>query len=235
LTGVLSLNAPEISFLQYKLEDLLVRLPENRFEAGKFHFQKITAENVSGTFNENLKGSAAFTLYGGKGNLTYSVKDAEEKFSAALDFNVKGLSISEFVRDLSDEVYISGILDLNGKAAFGKSGPEAEVSFRSKPARGVKQVMNFSAISVLASMGGGSPIKTFGSSDFGYNLIAGRLTVRNNYLTIEGLAGERGGQNLLIKGGTFGGINLSVDKYSNTISLEEIRRRAAAATQSMKR
>jgi len=232
---MLSLDAPAISFLQYRLENLSVELPENRFKAGKFHFQKLTAENVSGNFDEELKGSADFTLYGGKGNLTYDVEDEAEKFAATFGFNVKGLSLSDFVRALSDEVHIGGILDIDGKGSFTDRGPEVTVSFRSKPTKGVKQVMNFSAISVLASLGGGSPIKAFGSSDFGYNQMAGRLTVKENDLTIEGLAGERGKQNLLIRGGVFGGINLSVDRNSNTISIEEIKHRVAAATQSIKR
>lgn len=235
MKGTLSLNAPEISFLNYTLENLLIELPENRFEAGKLHFQKITAENLSGNFNEELKGSANFTLYGGKGRLTYDVREEKDAFSTSFGFDVKSINLSGLVSDLSEEVYISGILDVDGKGAFTQEGPEVEVSFRSKPARGVKQAMNFGAVRVLATLGGGSPIKTFGSSDFRYNLIAGRLTVKNDYLTIEGLAGRKGDQNFLIRGGLFGGINLSIDRDSNTIKIEELQRRITTATQSLKR
>ncbi len=176
-----------------------------------------------------------FTLYGGKGIFTCDVEDEAEQFAAAFGFNVRGLALSEFVRALSNEVCISGILDIDGKGKLAGGGSEVAASFRSRPVRGVKQVMNFSAIRVLASMGGGNPIRVFGSSDFGYSLIAGRLTVKDNHLTIEGLAGEKGKQNLLIKGGVFGGVNLSVDRTSNTIRIEEVKRRVEAATKSIKR
>ena len=235
MKGLLSLNAPEISFLQYKLEHFSLELPENRFKAGKFRFQNLAAENISGNFSEELKGSANFTAYGGKGNIAFGMENEAEQFAAEFIFNVKGLALADFVRALSDEVYIAGVLDINGKGAFGGGAPEVAVSFRSRPVKGVKQVMNFSAINVLASMGGGNPVKAIGSSNFGYRLIAGRLTVRDKHLTIEGMAGTRGRHNLLIKGGTFRGMNLSIDRESNTISMEEIKRRAAAATQSMKR
>jgi hypothetical protein len=124
---------------------------------------------------------------------------------------------------------------VDGNGVFTEKGPEIEVSFRSEPTRGVKQEMNFGAIRVIASLGGGSPIKAFGGSDFGYNLMAGRLTVKDNYLTIEGMAGRKGNQNFLIKGGLFGGINLSIDSDSNTIRIEELKRRINTATQSIKK
>lgn len=230
LKGILSLNIPEISFLQYRLKDLSLHLPENRFSVDRLYFQRLTAEDLSGNFDEDIAGNVNLTLYGGKGNIRYNIKETDEGFVTSVSFSIKNLILSDLVRALSNnEVYISGILDVNGQGTFTGQGPEVTVVFRSKPVRGVKQVMNFSAIKVLASLGGGNPIKTFGSSNFGYKLIAGRVTIKENHLTLEGMAGEKGGQDLLVKGGFFSGVNLSIDRNSNTIKIEEIKHRIDAA------
>jgi hypothetical protein len=94
--------------------------------------------------------------------------------------------------------------------------------------------MNFGAISFIASFGGGNPIKAFGSSDLGYNTIAGRATINEGYLTIEGLAGQDGHRQLLIKGGRFRGVNLSIDSESNTIKIQNLKHQIDEAIRRMK-
>lgn len=127
------------------------------------------------------------------------------------------------MHDLNKDIYISGILDVYGKGFINEPGPDMEIVFRSVKKKGVDQMMNFGAISFIASFGGGNPIKAFGSSDLGYNTMAGRATINEGYLTIEGLAGQEGHRQFLIKGGAFKGVNLSIDKDSNTIKIQSLK------------
>lgn len=229
------LDALQISFLNYRFENFFVKLPQNQFGAEKLRLGKISAESLSGVFDENLDGAANFRFYGSEGRTTYDINEESEGLSAIFNFNIDGINLHDLVRDLSEEIYISGILNVDGNGSFTEKGPEIAVSFRTKPARGVKQVMNFGAIRVLASLGGGSPVKALGSSDFRYSLIAGKMTVKDGYLTIEGLAGKKGDQNLLIRGGLFGGINLAISKDSNTIKIDELKRRIISTTQTLRK
>ncbi|MCM8762174.1 MAG: hypothetical protein NC929_02490, partial [Candidatus Omnitrophica bacterium] len=101
--------------------------------------------------------------------------------------------------------------------------------------KGVKQLMNFGAIKVIASLSGGSAIKSFGTSDFPYGMIAGSVVIHHRYLTIEGLAGRKGHQELLIKKGLFKGINLFIDRRFNTIEIQDLRNRIIHAIETMKK
>jgi len=84
-------------------------------------------------------------------------------------------------------------------------------------------------------LSGGSVIKSFGTSDFPYGLIAGRAIIDNGYLTIRGLAGRKGDQEILIKRGTFKGINLFIDRDLNTINIQDLKNRITHAIETMKR
>ena len=148
---------------------------------------------------------------------------------------IKGINLSRLIHSLNEEIYISGILDAKGKGSFNKDEPEFDIVFMSRKKKGVGQVMNFGAIQVIASLSGSNPIKSFGTSDFPYGVIKGRVIIDNGYLTIEGLAGRKGHQDILIKKGTFKGINLFIDRRFNTIKIEDIKHRITHAIETMKK
>jgi len=213
---------PELSFLGLNLENLEVEIPLNTFSADKARFNRFEISGIKGSFDEEIKGSAVFLSYKGQGDIRYAAHDLFEDPSLSFDFKIEGLNLSDFVTSLSEDVYISGIMDVEGKGRLDKKGPAIEITFRSKKERGVKQVMNFGAVKVISSLGGGSPIKAIGSSNFAYSLIAGRATIKEGYLTIEGLAGERSGRQYLVRSGLWGGINLTIDRETNTIKIDEL-------------
>lgn len=148
---------------------------------------------------------------------------------------IKGINLSHLVHSLNEEIYVSGILDAEGKGSFNKDEPQFDVVFRSRKKKGIKQVMNFGAIKVISSLSGSSPIRSFGTSDFPYGVIAGRAVINNGYLTIEGLAGRKGNQDILIKKGIFKGINLFIDRRFNTIEIEDLQHRIIHAIETMKK
>lgn len=209
-------------------------MPENTFSAEKFSFANLKTEKISGNFDDNLKGTAVFTLYEGQGSASYEIKELSAKPPVLYNAKVRDLNITPLVQDLNKDIYISGILDVDSKGFINEPGPDMEIVFRSKKKRGVKQLMNFGAISFIASFGGGSPIRTFGSSDLGYNTMAGRVTIDEGYLTIEGLAGKEGYKQFLIRGGFFGGVNLSIDKDLNTIRIQSLKNQINEAIQRVK-
>lgn len=105
-----------------------------------------------------------------------------------------------------------------------------EVTFRSVEKRGVKQILNFGAVKALTALATGNPVRSLGQRDFPYQKMAGRVSIRNGYLTIEGLAGRKGESGYLLKSRPFGqGINVLVHTKTNTIRLEDFRKRLARA------
>ncbi|MDX9799322.1 MAG: hypothetical protein RBT05_10750 [Bacteroidales bacterium] len=122
---------------------------------------------------------------------------------------------------MNEEVYISGVMDIEGKGYYSNGSPVLELIFKTKKSKGVKQVMNFGAVKFISSLGGGNPIKSIGSANFRYNIISGKVRIKDGYLTIEGLAGKKGDKYFLVKSGLFGGINISIDKR-NTIKIEDL-------------
>jgi len=149
--------------------------------------------------------------------------------------NIKGINLFCLVHSLNEDIYVSGILDIKGNGSLNKSEPDLDITFKSRKKNGVKQVMNFGAIKVIASLSSGSPIKSFGASDFPYSLIAGRAIIDNGYLTIKGLAGRKGEQEILIKRGLFKGVNLFIDRDLNTIKIQDLKNSITNAIETMKK
>jgi|LSQX01.3.fsa_nt_gb hypothetical protein len=178
--------------------------------------------NFESVFNEKFVGAGTFRFYNGNGSILYNISELSNKPDILFEFGINNTNLAQIVHSLNEEIYISGILDAEGKGVFVNNMLSLEMTFKSIRKKGIKQLMNFEAVKVLSSMGGGNPIKTLGSSNFGYSQMSGRIIVNNGYLTVEGLAGEKGGKQLLVKSGLFGGVNLSVDKKTNTIKIEEL-------------
>lgn len=102
--------------------------------------------------------------------------------------------------------------------------------------RGVKKIMNFGAVKFFTTLAGGNPIKTIGTSNFYYGKIGMKITLKNNRLTIEGLLGERNGQQYIIKGRFLrNSINLTIDKSSNTIRISDLKERIQKAIERSKK
>ncbi|MBN1444486.1 MAG: hypothetical protein JW957_00055 [Candidatus Omnitrophica bacterium] len=209
-------------------------MPENTFSADRIFFANLKAEKITGSFDDELKGKASFAMYEGTGAASYDIKEISPNPPVSYSVRVTDINITPLVQDLNRDIYISGIIDIDGKGFVNEPGPDMELVFRSKKKRGVEQLMNFGAISFIASFGGGNPIKAFGSSDLGYNMMAGRVTINEGYLTIEGLAGQDGHRQFLIRGGTFGGVNLAIDKDSNTIKIQRLKNRIDEAIRRIK-
>jgi len=190
---------------------------------------------VKGKLTDITQGYISFSFYGGNGLLTYDIEELCDKPPVSFKIRIKDINISRLVHALNEDIYVSGILDAEGNGSINKPEPDLEITFRSRKKKGVKQLMNFGAIKVIASLSGGSAIKSFGTSDFPYGMIAGRVTINNGYLTIEGLAGRKGHQEILIKKGLFKGVNLFIDRRFNTINIQDLRKRIIHAIESMKK
>lgn len=213
---------PHLSVSGFSLKNTAINLPENILKIDKISFKGLSIDNIGSSFDDDLKGKGAFSFYEGEGNIDYHVHDLLPFPYISFDFKINNIDLLPLAKSLSDEIYISGAMDVEGRGHIAETGPVIEITFRSKRTRGVRQVMNFGAVKVISSLGGGTPAKSFGSSNFAYSSIAGRVTIQEGYLTVEGLAGERGGRQFLVRSGLFGGINLTIDKETNTIKMEEL-------------
>lgn len=235
MSGDLYLKTDIFTIQNYTLHNFYINLKNNQFGAEKISFYKLSADNVKGTLDGITYGDVSFSFYGGKGILKYRIEDFCNNPPVAFTMKIKGIDISRLVYSLNEEIYVSGVIDVEGNGSLNKDTPDLDVVFRSRKKKGVKQVMNFGAIKVISSLSGTSPIKSFGTSDFPYGVIAGRVIVDNGYLTIEGLAGRKGLQDILIKRGVLKGINLFIDRRFNTIEIEDLRRRIMHAIETMKK
>ncbi|MCD6408465.1 hypothetical protein J7L87_05385, partial [bacterium] len=158
-----------------------------------------------------------------------------EPFFLNVKFDIEDFNIEKFVSSISDEIYISGVINVNGFLNFKDKDVEMETTIKSVRKRGVKQIMNFGAVKVLVAMSGGNPIKSIGSSNFYYSKIGIKITLKNNYLTLEGLAGEKKNVQYMIKKSFLRqGINLTIDKKSNTIEISHFMRRIKNAIRRIK-
>jgi len=229
------LKAESFTFLNYAFHNFYIDISRNQFGAKSVSFYKLSADDVKGTLNNITQGQVSFSFYGGKGYLTYNIEDLCARPPVSFNVNIKGINLSHLVHSLNEDIYISGILDAKGKGSLNTPEPDLDIIFESRKKKGVKQVMNFGAIKVIASLSGGNVIKSFGTSDFPYGLIAGRAIIDNGYLTIRGLAGRKGDQEILIKRGTFKGINLFIDRDLNTINIQDLKNRITHAIETMKK
>jgi len=127
---------------------------------------------------------------------------------------------------------INGTVDATASVLVRRGDPVAELSFASVRKRGVKQALNFGAVKALMQLTGnyGSAMSGISKADFNYSTLAGRVTYRDGYVTLEGLAGVKGPNQILLKGPAVGqGINIFVNSTTNTIRLEDLRRRVENA------
>ena len=71
---------------------------------------------------------------------------------------------------------------------------------------------------------------------FAFRSIAGRVSLHNDSLTLEGLAGEKGTAQYIIRGPLLGsGLNVLVDGRNNTIRLGYLKSRIRSAAKKFRR
>lgn len=146
------------------------------------------------------------------------------------------MNIAQLTKQINEKILITGIINITGNFYLQRKNFEFEIFFRSLEKKGVKKYMNFAAIELLTSLSGTNPVRSIGSSNFYYKKIAGKISLKNNYLTIEGLAGEKGEkQYLVIKPFLTPGINILVDKRTNTIKFDELIKRIKIAIERIKK
>ncbi|MCM8810198.1 MAG: hypothetical protein NC917_00910 [Candidatus Omnitrophica bacterium] len=126
-------------------------------------------------------------------------------------------------------------MNIKGQFNIGKGKFEIETFFNSVKKKGVKQLMNLGAIEILSSLSGGNPIKHFGTSNFYYKDIKGKILIKDNHFTIEGFIGEKdGNQYIITKPFLLPGINILINKNRNTIELDELINRVNLAIKRIK-
>ncbi|MCM8817925.1 MAG: hypothetical protein NC915_00340 [Candidatus Omnitrophica bacterium] len=225
----------ETKFIRIKnleFKNLKLKLPENNFFCENLKLYNLNFENILCNFTDDLQGQIKFNFYEGKGIIDVKISDFS-KFNGY--FLIETIDINKLSSSFEKNIVITGFINLNGNFNIEKDKFEFETSFNSVPKRGIKQYMNFGAVEVIASLSGGSVIKQFGTSNFYYKTIAGRISLKDNYLTIEGLAGEKGdNQYLIIKPILFPGINILIDKKNNTIKFDEFINRVNLAIERIK-
>jgi len=150
-------------------------------------------------------------------------------------FFIENLNINKLASSFNENLVITGFMNLKGNLDISGETFEIETIFNSIK-RGVKQYMNFGAVELISSLSGGNPIRRFGQTNFYYKNIAGKISIKNNYFTIEGLAGEKGeNQYLVIKPFLLPGINILINKNNNTIQLDEFINRVNLAIERIKK
>ncbi|HNS31696.1 MAG TPA: hypothetical protein PKN36_01820 [bacterium] len=204
------------------LQNFQLDIPENVLSSDSIDYKMLSFSGIESNFDGEMKGEGKFLFHRGRGSISYHFVNLFENPHISFQFSINDMDMASFVSSLNKDVYISGIMDIEGKGHIEGKSPFLEITFRSKGAKGMRQVMNFGAVKAISSIAGGSPVKSLGSSNFSYSRIAGKITIREGYLTLEGLAGESKGKQFLVKSGIFGGINLAIDKDTNTIKIEEL-------------
>lgn len=234
MSGDLHIHAENLNILNFSLNNFYLDLPNNLFGAEKISFYQLSVNNIKGILSDITQGQLSFSFYGGTGVVTYNIEDLRSKPPVSFNMQVNNINISKLIHDLNEEIYVSGFLNAEGKGSLNKDQPQLDIVFESRKKSGVKQVMNFGAIKVISSLSG-SPVKSFGTSDFPYSIIKGRAIINDGYLTIEGRAGRKGEQDILIKKGLFKGINLFIDRRFNSIKIDDLQRRIMHAVETMKK
>ncbi|MCM8770013.1 MAG: hypothetical protein NC911_10185 [Candidatus Omnitrophica bacterium] len=140
------------------------------------------------------------------------------------------VNLLKFFTAVNDQVIVSGIVKSQVEGKVSPGSFQLSLRIESVPARGVKQTLNFGAVKALTALGGGGTIRAITKSDFHYRKLAGRLTLADGYLTIEGLAGRHGHYQYFLQSSPWGqGINVFVDPEMNTIRLEYLLSRLQTA------
>lgn len=200
----------------------------------EFSFYNLKIKDIEGFFNKNFEGYLNFYFYDGIGRIDFKLGDLN--FSSINGFfTIDNININKLALSLNDKIVINGLINLKGSFNISKEDLELEAIFKSIKRKGIKQYMNFGAIEFITSLSGANPIKQFGTSNFYYNNIGGKISIKNNHLTIEGLLGEKGeNQYLITKPFLLPGINLLIDKRSNTIEINELINRVNLAIERIK-
>ncbi|HOK56063.1 MAG TPA: hypothetical protein PKV21_03050 [bacterium] len=184
------------------------------------NYGKLIIENINGKFNKDLEGDIKFSFYKGKGNI--DIKNKDFSYINGKLF-IENLNLKKLAYSFNEKIVFEGLMNINGEFNIGKGKFEIDVTFNSVKKRGIKQFMNFGAIELIASLSGGNPIRMAGSSNFYYKDIKGRISIKDNRFTIEGLLGEKNGnQYLITKPFLLPGINILINKKSNTIEIHEL-------------
>lgn len=148
---------------------------------------------------------------------------------------INNINIKKLAFSFSEKILFEGLMDIKGEFNLGNGNFEIETVFNSVRKKGTKQFMNFGAIEILSALSGGNPIKMAGSSNFYYKEIKGKVTIKNNRFTIEGLLGEKNGnQYLITRPFLLPGINILINKKNNTIQLDELINRVNLAIERIK-
>jgi len=207
-------------------------MPENFFSCENLYFNKLEIQNINCNFKNNLQGILNFNFYGGNGKVDFQIKDLSS-FNGL--FSIENLDIYKLANSFNEKIVISGFINLKGYFNIAYEKREIEINFNSVKKLGIKQYMNFGAVELIASLSGGNILKRFGSSNFYYKNIAGKISIKDNDFTIEGLAGEKGeNQYLIVKPFLLPGINILIDKKNNTIHLDEFINRVNQAIERIK-
>ncbi|HRR95186.1 MAG TPA: hypothetical protein P5150_00415 [Candidatus Ratteibacteria bacterium] len=187
-------------------------------------------ENVNGNLNSVNDGYITFLFYDGKGKVNYEIG---EKLN--FDFSIKEMNLEKLILSLTKEIHISGIVNVDGNFEKEDENYIIESEILSVRKKGIKQIMNFGAVNFFATLAGGNPIKTIGSSNFYYGQMGMKITLKNNFLTLEGLLGEKENKQYLIKGVHLrNSINLTIDKNTNTIEISDLKERIQTAIERTK-
>jgi len=198
------------------------------------NLKNLKVKDFYGRFNKNFEGILNFSFFDGKGDLIFKVNFIEPVFTG--NFSIKDFDINKLATSFNEKIIINGFMNISGNFNISKNNLEIEAIFNSAKTRNMRQYMNFGAIQLLTSLSGANPVKRVGSSNFYYKEMKGKILLKNNYLTIEGLAGEKGeSQYLIIKPFLLPGINILIDKRNNTIQIDELINRINLAIERIKK
>ncbi len=220
----MSISVNSFNYKNYHIENLYLVFP-GEFSCDDIYLKNLKIEKINGYLNSFKNGEINFLFYDGKGRINYT---GEKVFKG--EFFIDGLNIEKIVKELSKEIYISGIFNISGNFEMKDGNYKLESKIVSVRKRRIKQIMNFSAVEFFTTLAGGNPIKMVGRTNFYYGKIGLKVMVKNNRLTIEGLLGEKNGKQFIIKGRFLrSSINLSIDKNSNTINISDLKKRIKTA------
>lgn len=187
---------------------------------------------MKGNFNKNFQGNVNFIFYDGKGDIYLNIQNLS---SLNGNFLIENINLKKLCFSFNKKIVFEGLMNIKGEFNIEKDKFEIETIFNSVKKKGVKQFMNFGAIEILSSLSGGNPVKQFGTSNFYYKDIKGKISIKDNHFTIEGLLGEKNeNQYLITKPFLLPGINILINKRNNTIQLDELINRVNVAIERIK-
>jgi len=236
-SGYLTLNNSSFIVKETDITDfnLFVNSDDTSFNCKSLKYNNIVMNDIIGVIkgNNSYKGEFSFLFYNGKGECNFTLLNLFQNPEIFTEFKLKEISISSLFNSLNPQIYVSGIMNLKGYAKLNKTDKEIEVVFDTSKKKGEKQFLNFAAVKALLHFGASSLITSARKTNYSYKKLAGKITLKNGYLTIEGLAGEKGENQYLVRSGYFGPrINILVNKKTNTIKLEDFRKRIRNAVSS---